>query len=102
VACIDGIITIEDNRAIIETSVVSKNDILTAKNAQEYVEYTRPKSFYGGSFMKKLGKMAKVAVKHGPEAYKLGKKAVNLGGRWCENRWGHVSQIETGLPSRAW
>lgn len=68
VACLDALMTIEDNRAILQSSIVSKNDVLTARNAQEYAEYTKPDSYFGGSFLKTLGKVAKTVVKHAPQA----------------------------------
>lgn len=68
VASLDAIMTIEDNRAITQSSIVSKNDILTARNAQEYAEYTKPDNYFGGSFLKSLGKVAKSVVKHAPQA----------------------------------
>jgi hypothetical protein len=73
VACLDAIMTIEDNRAIVQTSIVSKNDILTARNAQEYAEYTKPDSYFGGNILKKLGKVAKSIVKHAPKALEFAK-----------------------------
>jgi hypothetical protein len=74
VACLDGLMTIEDNRTILQTSIVSKNDILVAKNAQEFAEYSKPRSFYGGSFMKTLGKVAKTVAKHVAPIHDFAKK----------------------------
>lgn len=68
VASLDALMTIEDNRAITQSSIVSKNDILTARNAQEYAEYTKPDNYFGGSFLKGLKKIAKSVVKHAPQA----------------------------------
>lgn len=83
VACLDALITIEDNRAITQSSIVSKNDVLTARNAQEFAEYTKPDSYFGGSFLKKLGKVAKTVVKHAPQALEMVKKH-NLASRALE------------------
>lgn len=74
VACLDALMTIEDNRAITQSSIVSKNDILTARNAQEFAEYTKPDSYFGGNFLKTLGKVAKTVVKHAPQALEFVKK----------------------------
>ena len=79
VACLDGLLTIEDNRAIAQISIVSKNDILTAKNAQEFAEYVKPRSFYGGSVLKSLGKVAKTVVNQAKK-HNLVSKGLDMAG----------------------
>jgi hypothetical protein len=94
VVSLDGLMTMEDNRAILQTSVVSKQDILTAKNGQEYAQYVRPSNYFGGNFLKTLGKVGKTiahgVIKYGPRAIKAAEHAAT------GNYLGAVGTLATG------
>lgn len=68
VVCVyDGVCTVVDGNAISQVGIITQEDVVETRKSSAWVDFSKAQRMYGGSFLAKLGSLAKAApsIVHG-------------------------------------